>query len=107
MPTKQFDHAAHEANTARDSAIDATVHGQAALDEVIRVATKAAETAFKHRLEPLLTQARSYLGNAGEHYEEGQRQVARQVRERPITLTLAAVGVGMLLGSLLLSTRSK
>ena len=44
--------------------------------------------------------------NAGEHFDEAQRYVVARVRERPLTATLAGLGVGLLLG-LLLANRSK
>ena len=39
--------------------------------------------------------------NAGEQFEVAQRYVVDRVKERPVTATLAGIGVGLLIGLLL------
>jgi len=109
----QFAYASEEAQQAREAVNNATDHGQRALSEALGAAertiisaTKAAERALKDSLEALRAQTSSYTDEARQHFEEGQRFVAEHVRQRPLTATLAGLGVGLLLG-LLLSNRSK
>jgi ElaB/YqjD/DUF883 family membrane-anchored ribosome-binding protein len=109
----QFAYASEEAQQARDAVNNATDHGQRALSEAfgaaertITSATKAAERLLKDSLDTFLAQTNSYTDEARQHLEEGQRYVAEQVKQRPMTFTLAGLGVGLLLG-LLLSNRSR
>jgi ElaB/YqjD/DUF883 family membrane-anchored ribosome-binding protein len=113
MSTDQFAPAADQAHQAQESANDAADHGQKALREaiaaaerVITDAAKAGEKALKDAIETLRAQTRAYGGNAGQHIDEAQRYVTERVKEKPMTATLAGLGVGVLLG-LLLSSRSK
>ncbi len=113
MPTDQFAHAADQAHQAQDAVNDAADHGQKALNDAIGAAertiseaAKAAEKALKDGIEMLRAQSKAYSENAGQHLDEAQRYVAERVKERPMTATLAGLGVGVLLG-LLLSNRSK
>jgi len=109
----QFTYASEEARQAREAVNNATDHGQRALSEAlgaaertITAATKAAERVLKDSLDALRAQTSSYTEEARQHLEEGQRYVAEQVKQRPMTFTLAGLGVGLLLG-LLLSNRSR
>ena len=108
-----FADAADEARQARDSVNSATVHGQRALNEAVSAAertihnaTRSAEKLLRESLEALRTQTAPYTEEAIEHIEEGQRYISDHVKQRPISYTLAGLGVGLLLG-LLLSSRSK
>lgn len=69
-------------------------------------AAKAAERVIKDSMEALRAQTRAYSGPAAESFEEAQRYVVRRVKDRPVTATLAGLGVGFLLG-ILLSSRGK
>ncbi len=62
---------------------------------------KRAEQAIKEGLAELKDRSRDYADVAGEHVETAQQYVADRVQERPITATLAALGVGVLVGFLL------
>jgi ElaB/YqjD/DUF883 family membrane-anchored ribosome-binding protein len=91
MPTDSFNQATDELSKGADAlqhgANAASVHGQAALNDA-------------------LAGAEPYAKTANEQLDEAQRYVLDRVKERPLTATLAGLGVGVLLG-LLLSTRSK
>jgi len=67
---------------------------------------QTAEKVLKESVETLKAQTRAYTDNAGEHFDEAQRYVVERVKERPVTATLAGLGVGLLLG-LLLANRSQ
>ena len=62
---------------------------------------KRAEAAIKEGLAELRERSRDYADVAGEHFETAQQYVTDRVQERPITATLAALGVGVLVGYLL------
>jgi len=110
MPVDTLKRVADEAKDAADEAAD---QGQKAFKEVIAQAerrladvARTAERALKEGVEMLRAHTRGYTDNAGQHVEEAQRYVVERVRERPLTATLAGLGVGLLLG-LLLSNRNK
>jgi ElaB/YqjD/DUF883 family membrane-anchored ribosome-binding protein len=98
----QFAHASEEARQARDAVNSATDHGQRALSEAIG----AAERFLTDILDGLRTQTASYTEEAMHHLEDGQHYVTDQVKQRPMTFTLAGLGVGLLLG-LVIAGRSK
>ncbi len=60
-----------------------------------------AQRAVQDTLETLRAQSRTYVDNAGQQFDIAQRYVTERVKERPMTATLAGVGVGLLLGLLL------
>jgi ElaB/YqjD/DUF883 family membrane-anchored ribosome-binding protein len=62
---------------------------------------RRAEAAIKEGLAELKERSRDYADVAGEHFETAQQYVTDRVQERPITATLAALGVGVLVGYLL------
>ena len=113
MPVDTLNHAANEAKAARGAAGDFADHSQRAFTEALNAAERAiaeaaktAEKALKEGVEALRGQTKAYTETAGQGVEEAQRYVMERVKERPMTATLAGLGVGLLLG-LLLSNRSK
>jgi len=113
MPADTMNTAADEAKEAKKAANSAADHSQRAFNDAIsaaeRTLTDAARTAervLKEGVDTLRAQTKVYTDNAGQHVEEAQRYVMERVKERPMTATLAGLGVGLLLG-LLLSNRSK
>jgi ElaB/YqjD/DUF883 family membrane-anchored ribosome-binding protein len=62
---------------------------------------KRAEQAIKEGMAELKDRSRDYADVAGEQFDTAQQYVADRVQERPITATLAALGVGVLVGYLL------
>ncbi len=62
---------------------------------------KRAEQAIKDGLAELKDRSSDYADVAGEQFDTAQQYVADRVQERPITATLAALGVGVLVGYLL------
>ncbi len=69
-------------------------------------AAKRIEASLTQGLETLRAQTRTYTDTAGQSVDEASRYVSERVRERPITATLAGLGVGVLLGLLLAGNRS-
>jgi ElaB/YqjD/DUF883 family membrane-anchored ribosome-binding protein len=90
------------ASAARNNLGDAAALAKANLSD----AAKRIEASLTQGLETLRAQTRTYTDTAGQSVDEAGRYVSERVRERPITATLAGLGVGVLLGLLLAGNRS-
>ena len=101
-----FDHAERSfgeaASAARANLSEAAASAKANLSD----AAKRIEASLTQGLETLRAQTRTYTDTAGQSVDEASRYVSERVRERPITATLAGLGVGVLLGLLLAGNRS-
>jgi len=113
MPSETLSSSIEEAKEAKKAATNAASHSERAFSDAVSAAertlseaAKSAEKVLKDGVETIRAQTRAYTDNAGEHFEEAQRYVVARVREKPLTATLAGLGVGLLLG-LLLSNRGK
>ncbi len=82
-----------------DAAVDRT-------QRILKEALAAAERVIKESVRTVREQTDVYAGPAGERVDEAQRYLVRRVNERPLTATLAGLGVGVLIG-LLLASRGK
>jgi ElaB/YqjD/DUF883 family membrane-anchored ribosome-binding protein len=71
----------------------------------IREAAKRIEKAVREGVETVRSQTGPYRESASQHFDEAQKYLVERVKERPLTATLAGLGVGLLLG-LLLASRS-
>lgn len=71
----------------------------------LAAAAARTEAAVRESLEALRSHARPYADQASHQLDEAHKYVVERVKERPVTATLAGVGVGLLLG-LLLASRS-
>jgi ElaB/YqjD/DUF883 family membrane-anchored ribosome-binding protein len=85
------------ADAASKIAADVAAQTERSLTELAR----RAEQAIKEGLAELKDRSSDYADVAGEHFETAQQYVTDRVQERPITATLAALGVGVLVGYLL------
>ena len=113
MPTDTMNHAADEVKEARKAANSAADHSQNAFNDAVGAAertlsdaARTAERVLREGVDSLRAQTQVYTDNAGQHVEDAHRYVMERVKERPMTATLAGLGVGVLLG-LLLSNRHK
>jgi len=104
--------AASAKRAAKAAVANAMDSGQKSLSEAldmaernINEAAKRIEKALREGVEQLRAQTQPYRDNAGQQFDEAQKYVVERVKERPVTATLAGLGVGLLLG-LLLSNRS-
>ncbi len=104
--------AAGEAAKTKTSLKNAADHAERGLSEAAEAAKASladaahrTENAIRESLEALRGHARPYADQASQQIDVAHRYVVERVKERPLTATLAGVGVGLLLG-LLLSSRS-
>lgn len=63
--------------------------------------TQRADQVVQDSLEQLRIKGRAYAEEAERRIEETQKYVVERVHERPLTITFAALGVGVLLGLLM------
>lgn len=56
-------------------------------------------------IEALRSQSRVYVDSAGQQLGAAQQYVTERVKERPVTATMAGLGVGVLLGMLIAGGR--
>ena len=113
MSADTLNHAADEAKAAKgdarnfaDDSQRAFTDALSAAERTIADAAKTAEKVLREGVEALRGQTKIYSESAGQSVGEAQRYVMERVKERPMTATLAGLGVGVLLG-LLLSNRNK
>lgn len=76
-----------------------------ALPEYARQAADRARDLLGDRADKWRDQAEEFADLAGENLEHARVYVVERVQERPLTATLAALGVGFLLGALLSGSR--
>jgi ElaB/YqjD/DUF883 family membrane-anchored ribosome-binding protein len=84
-------------------AADAAAESERSLAEL----AKRAEKAIQEGLAELRLRSRDYADVAGEQFDVAQKYVVDRVQERPVAATLAALGVGVLIGMLLSSGRRR
>lgn len=85
-----------------------------AADKTIKDAEKSLRT-LVDRLERIVqdvmdiakSRSKVYADTAGEQIETAQKYVTERVQERPLTATVAALGVGVLIGLLMSSGRNR
>jgi ElaB/YqjD/DUF883 family membrane-anchored ribosome-binding protein len=104
--------AAAAKRVAKDAVASAVESGQKSFNDALDIAerglneaAKRLEKVMREGVERLRTQTQPYRDNAGQQFDDAQKYVLERVKERPVTATLAGLGVGLLLG-LLLANRS-
>ena len=68
---------------------------------------RRAERIVQDGLETLRANSRVYVDSAGQQFDTAQRYVVERVKERPVTATMAGVGVGVLIGLLIAGGRRR
>jgi len=63
--------------------------------------TQRADQVVQDSLESLRIHGRAYAEEAERRFEDTQKYVVERVHERPLTITFAALGFGVLLGLLM------
>ena len=82
--------------------VEAATAAKATLAE----AAKRVEKSVAEGFDTLRAQSRTYTDTAGQQLDDAQRYVTDRVRERPLTATLAGLGVGVLIGLLIAGNRN-
>jgi ElaB/YqjD/DUF883 family membrane-anchored ribosome-binding protein len=90
-------------DTALENAQRALKDSLAVAERRLSEAAKTAERVIKDGIDAIKAQTQAYSGPASQTVDEAQRYVVERVKERPVTATLAGLGVGFLLGLLLAS----
>ena len=86
-----------------EAASDAVDQAEHTLSDAARRIEKAVTEGVEH----IRNHSKAYASEAADHIEDAQRYVAGRVRERPMTATGIAVGVGVLIGLLLAGGRNR
>jgi ElaB/YqjD/DUF883 family membrane-anchored ribosome-binding protein len=92
---------------AMDSAQQRLEEAIDAAERKINDAVKRLEKVLREGLETFKTQAGPYRESAAQQIDEAQKYAVERIKERPVTATLAGLGVGLLLGMLLSGRSSK
>jgi ElaB/YqjD/DUF883 family membrane-anchored ribosome-binding protein len=79
----------------------------ATLDEAIEELKERAAKVAQETLDTLRERAKPYMDDAGEQLQIAERFLVERVQKQPLTTTLAVLGVGVLIGLVLGSGRSR
>lgn len=93
------------ATNSRDEALGALDESRAAAERSIQELAKRAEKAIHEGIETLKQQSRGYVETASDRFDTAQRYVVDRVQEKPVSSTVAALGIGVLVGLLLAGGR--
>jgi ElaB/YqjD/DUF883 family membrane-anchored ribosome-binding protein len=89
----------------RDKAAKIAADAAAETERSLTELGKRAEKAIQEGLAELRSRSRDYADVAGEQFDVAQKYVVDRVQERPVAATLAALGVGVVIGLLLAGRR--
>jgi len=111
MTAESLNAATDETDTASQSeaasrAERAFKDGLAEAERTMTETAKAAERVIRQGIEIVRAQTRAYSTDPAQTVEEAQRYILERIKERPVTATLAGLGVGFLLG-LMISGRGR
>lgn len=113
MPANVLKAAAKDAENLKAAAADGVDQAERSFVEAAHAAkaslaeaAKRVEKSVAEGLDTLRAQSRTYTDTAGQQLDDAQRYVTERVRERPLTATLAGLGVGVLIGLLIAGNRS-
>ncbi|HQR88120.1 MAG: hypothetical protein B7Z44_10980 [Caulobacter sp. 12-67-6] len=113
MPADVLKTAAKDADKVKSAAAAAVDHAEHSFVEAANAAkvslaeaAKRVEKSVAEGFDTLRAQSRTYTDTAGQQLDDAQRYVTERVRERPLTATLAGLGVGVLIGLLIAGNRN-
>ncbi len=105
MPANPVDYAADETKSAVSSATEKATKLSAEAQKSFADAAKRIEAAVQEGVEQLRAQSRAYADTAGQQIDQASHYMTERVKERPLAATGAALGIGVLIGLLLSSSR--
>ena len=105
MPANSVDYAADETKSAVSAATDKATKLSAEAQKSFADAARRIEAAVQEGVEQLRAQSRAYADTAGQQIDQASLYVTERVKERPLAATGAALGIGVLIGLLLSSSR--
>ena len=107
-----FDAAAKDASGHADDALGHAKKAANSAKEAFEAAGRAfpdiandAQRFVGERVEELRGRGKAYADKAGDTFEDARLYATDQIQERPVAITLAALGVGFLLGVILTGRR--
>ncbi len=95
------------AQAALDDAVKASAATKAHFDEALDEFKVRASKVAQETLQSLRTHASPYVDDAGERLTTAERYLVEKVQKQPLTSTLAALGIGVLVGLILAGGRSR
>jgi ElaB/YqjD/DUF883 family membrane-anchored ribosome-binding protein len=107
MSDTTVDKTIRAARSAIRSTTEAASDGVDHAEHTLSDAARRIEKAVTEGVEQIRNHTKAYASEASDHIDDAQRYVAGRVRERPMTATGIAVGVGVLIGLLLATGRNR
>ena len=92
---------------ALDDAVSATAPSRAKLEDALADFRDRAAQVAQETIDAIRTQAKPYIGDAGQKLSDAEKYLAERVQKQPLTTTLAALGVGVLVGLILAGGRNR
>jgi ElaB/YqjD/DUF883 family membrane-anchored ribosome-binding protein len=92
---------------ALDDAVSAAAPSRAKLEDALADFRERATQVAQETIEAIRTQAKPYIGDAGQKLSEAEKYLVDRVQKQPLTTTLAALGVGVLVGLVLAGGRNR
>ena len=92
---------------ALEDAMATTSSSRAKLEDALSDFRDRATQVAQETIETLRTQARPYIGDAGQKLDDAQKYLVDRVQKQPLTTTLAVLGVGVLVGLVLAGGRNR
>ena len=105
MTANAVDYAADETKSAVSSATEKATRLSADAQKSFADAARRIEAAVQDGVEQLRAQSRAYADTAGQQIDHASQYMTERVKERPLAATGAALGIGVLIGLLLSSSR--
>ena len=84
----------------------ATLQARAQIEKAVEEVSRRVERILHDGLKTLRDRSQPYVDDASARFDDASKYVVARVQDKPMTATLAALGVGVLIG-LLISGRSK
>ena len=95
------------AQDAVEDAVQSTSAATKAFEEALTEFKERASKVAQETLQTLRSRASPYVDTAGEQLTTAERYLVEKVQKQPMTSTLAALGIGVVVGLILAGGRSR